>query len=143
MCWPPGRCRAGPTTPAGWWWNGSRCPRHGGSERWSPVSRGRAESECCGGSRRLPAGAWQRRGARPPRTAHDLQSTKICYRFHPFYGTEVEVIRHLRRIDSVILIVRLPGGTQVAVPEWMLLPQVCDRLVIEAEPRISIDALID
>jgi len=25
----------------------------------------------------------------------------------------------------------------------MLLPQVCDRLVIEAEPRISIDALID
>ena len=81
--------------------------------------------------------------ARPPRTAHDLHSTKICYRFHPFYGVEVEVIRHLRMIASAILIVRLPGGTQVAVPEWMLLPQVCDQLVMEAEPRIAIDALID
>jgi hypothetical protein len=53
------------------------------------------------------------------------------------------VIRYLRRIGSVILIVRLPEGVQVAVPEWMLIPQVCDRLVIEAEPHITIDALID
>ena len=81
-------------------------------------------------------------GARRPRTTHD-SSTKIHYRFHAFYGAEVEVIRHLRRTDSAILIVRLPGGTQIAVPEWMLLPQVCDRLVIEAEPRVSIDALIE
>jgi hypothetical protein len=81
--------------------------------------------------------------ARPPRTAHDLRSAKIYYRFHPFYGAEVEVIRHLRRIGSAILIARLPGGAQIAVPEWMLIPQVCDRLTIEAEPRITIDALID
>ena len=90
-----------------------------------------------------PTGAWRKSAARPLHTTHDLHSTKICYRFHPFYGTEVEVIRYLRRIDSAILIVRLPGGAQVAVPEWMLQPQVCDQLVIEAEPRISIDALIE
>jgi hypothetical protein len=80
---------------------------------------------------------------RPPRTTHDSYSAKIYYRFHPFYGTEVEVIRHLRRSEPAILILKLPGGAQLAVPEWMLLPQVCDRLVIETEPRISIDALID
>jgi hypothetical protein len=71
-----------------------------------------------------------------------LQSTKICYRFHPFYGVEVGVIRYLRKSESVILIVKLPGGVQIAVPEWMLIPHVCDRLTIEDKPRISIDALI-
>jgi hypothetical protein len=81
------------------------------------------------------------RGARPPHTAHELRPTKICYRCHPFYGVEVEVIRHLRKIDSVILIVRLPGGSQIAVPDWMLIPGICDRFTNEAEPRLSIDAL--
>jgi hypothetical protein len=56
---------------------------------------------------------------------------------------EVEVIRLLRKSDSVILIVKLPGGSQIAVPEWMLIPHVCDRLPIEDKPRISIDALND
>ena len=82
------------------------------------------------------------RGVRPPHTTHDLQSAKICYRFHPLYGTEVEVIRCLRRGASVILIVKLPRGMQIAVPEWMLIPETCDRLIIEDQPRISIDALI-
>src|ERR1041385_7487525 len=84
-----------------------------------------------------------KQSTRPPHTAHDLPSTKICYRCHPFYGTEVEVIRHLRTTDSAILIIRLPSGVQVAVPDWMLNPQVCDRFTYEAEPRISIDALFD
>jgi len=81
-----------------------------------------------------------------PRPSSELSTQESFYligRFHAFYGAEVEVIRHLRRSESAILIVRLPGGAQVAVPEWMLLPQVCDRLLIEAEPRISVDALID
>jgi hypothetical protein len=72
-----------------------------------------------------------------------LHAAKICYRYHPFYGVEVEVIRHLRRSDSVILIVRLPAGSHIAVPDWMLSPQVCDQFTNEAEPRVSIDALFD
>jgi hypothetical protein len=79
----------------------------------------------------------------PSHTAHDLHVTKICYRCHPFCGVEVEVVRHLRRIDSVILIIKLPGGAQVAIPDWMLSPQVCDRFTNEAEPRVSIEALFD
>ena len=51
------------------------------------------------------------------------------------------MIRHLRRIGSAILIVRLPGGLQVAVPEWMLNPQACQHLTDQAEPRIAIEAL--
>jgi len=79
----------------------------------------------------------------PSHTAHDSQVTKIYYRCHPFYGVEVEVVRQLRKLDSEILIIRLPEGAQVAIPDWMLSPQVCDRFTNEAEPRISIDALFD
>jgi hypothetical protein len=81
--------------------------------------------------------------ARSPHTAHELHLTKICYRCHPFYGVEVEVIRHLRRTESAILIIRLPGGVQLAVPDWMLNPQVCDRFADEAEPRVSMDSLFE
>ena len=51
------------------------------------------------------------------------------------------MIRHLRRIGSAILIVRFPDGLQLAVPEWMLSPQVCQRLTDQLEPRIAIEAL--
>jgi hypothetical protein len=80
---------------------------------------------------------------RPSRTTHNLHTTKISYRFHPFYGVEVEVVRYLRRTESAVLIVRLPGGAQVALPEWMLNAQACDRLSQEERPRIAIDALLD
>jgi hypothetical protein len=99
--------------------------------------------EWCAGQHRPRVDEWRMRAARPSHTAHNSQVTKICYRCHPFYGVEVEVIRHLRKRDSEILIIRLPGGTQVAIPDWMLSPQVCDRFTNEAEPRISVDALFD
>ena len=73
---------------------------------------------------------------RPPHTTHDLLLRKICYRFHPLYGAEVEVIRCSRKSASVILIVKVPGGLQIAVPEWMLIPQTCDQLRVEDRPRI-------
>jgi hypothetical protein len=41
------------------------------------------------------------------------------------------------------VIVRLPGNAQVAVPEWMLKPEVCEDLKTEAKPRISVSALFD
>jgi len=74
---------------------------------------------------------------RPPHNTHDLLSRKICYRFHPLYGAEVEVIRCSRKSASVILIVKVPGGLQIAVPEWMLIPQTCDQLKIEDKPRLA------
>ena len=37
--------------------------------------------------------------------------------------------------------VKLPDGLQLAVPEWMLSPLVCEQLKEESEPRIAIAAL--
>ena len=77
-------------------------------------------------------------------TAHSLYPAKICYRYHPCHGVDVELIRYLRRGgDAPIVIVRLPDGLQLAIPEWMLSPEICERLRTEAGPRISLDALIE
>ena len=78
---------------------------------------------------------------RHSRTAHDSHLSKICYRHHPCYGVEVEIVRYLRRTSPAILVVRLPDEQQLAVPEWMLSPLVCEQLKEEAEPRIAIAAL--
>jgi len=83
------------------------------------------------------------RGARRFRTAHGLYSGKICYRYHPRHGVEVELIRYLRRGDAPIVIVKLPDGLQLAVPEWMLRAETCELLRTEAKPRVSLGALIE
>jgi hypothetical protein len=31
----------------------------------------------------------------------------------------------------------------LAIPEWMLKPEVCEDLKVEAKPRISVSALLD
>jgi integrase/recombinase XerD len=80
---------------------------------------------------------------RHPRTAHDLHPTKICYPCHPLHGVEVEVVRHLRRTESTVLVVRLPKGTQIALLQWMLTPELCDRLSYEDRPLINITALLE
>jgi hypothetical protein len=53
------------------------------------------------------------------------------------------MIRYLRRVGCAILIVRLPDGSQLAVPQWMLNPLSCERLSDEAEPRVAIGALVE
>ena len=81
--------------------------------------------------------------ARRSRTAHDLYSAKICYRYHPRYGVTVQLVRYLRRGGAAVVIVRLPDGSQLAIPEWMLKPESCEELKIEAKARISVSALLD
>jgi hypothetical protein len=41
------------------------------------------------------------------------------------------------------LIVRLPDGSQLAIPEWMLKPETCEDLKLEAKPRISVSSLLN
>jgi len=53
------------------------------------------------------------------------------------------LIRYLRRGSAAVVIVRLPDSSQVAVPEWMLKPEVCEDLKVEAKPRIFVSALLD
>jgi hypothetical protein len=76
-------------------------------------------------------------------TTHDLYSAKICYRYHPRHGVAVELVRYLRRGNAAVVIVRLPDSSQLATPEWMLKPEACEDLKIEAKPRVSMGALLD
>lgn len=81
--------------------------------------------------------------ARRHRVAHNFVAAKICYRYHPRYGAEVELVRYLRRGSAAVVIVRLPDGSHLAIPEWMLDSEACERLTIEAKPRISLASLLD
>lgn len=90
-----------------------------------------------------PADASRSYDVRHSRNAHDLYSGKICYRYHPHYDSAVQVIRYLRRGSAAVVIVRLLDGSQLAVPEWMLKPEVCEGLRAEAKPRVSVSALLE
>ena len=50
-------------------------------------------------------------------------------------------MRFLRRRIPAVLVVRLPDGLQLAVPEWMLSPLACEQLKEEKEPRIATPTL--
>jgi hypothetical protein len=52
-------------------------------------------------------------------------------------------MRYLRRGSAAVVIVRLPDSTQLAIPEWMLKPEACEELRVEAKPRISMSALLE
>jgi hypothetical protein len=80
---------------------------------------------------------------RHSRTAHDLYSAKICYRYHPRYGATVQLVRYLRRGSSAVVIARLPDSSQLAIPEWMIKPETCDGLKLEAKPRIALSSLLN
>jgi hypothetical protein len=110
---------------------------------WSPSLRGRAESESFADPCPPPADAWPNCVLRRHHGAHNFGSAKICYRYHPRYGAEVELVRYLRRGSAAVVVVRLPDGPQVAIPEWMLDSEACERLTIEAKPRISLGSLLD
>jgi hypothetical protein len=72
-----------------------------------------------------------------------LYSAKICYRYHPRYGVAVQLVRYLRRGIAAVVIVRLADNSQFAIPEWMLKPEACEDLKLEAKPRISVSSLLN
>jgi hypothetical protein len=84
----------------------------------------------------------QRNDAAYHHTTHKLSLQKIHYRHHPFYGTEVEVVRALRRFDEESFVVKLPDGHQIAVPAWMFDPVFCDELPQRDHPLIALKALL-
>ena len=107
-----------------------------------PTTPGWCEDGWCEDRPPLPADGWRSCGATRPRTAHVLRTERVWYRYHPFAGEEVEVMRFLRKGESPSLVVKLPSGRQIAVPEWMLDPQLCERLPDEAAPRVAASALL-
>jgi hypothetical protein len=129
--------------PAGWQLHASGFATDEDTWPLSPGLHVRARSEWCGGRYHLPVSGSPSYGARRSRTAHDLYSAKICYRYHPRYGIAVQLVSYLRRGSAPVVIVRLPDNSQLALPEWMLRPEICEELKIEAKPRISMRALLE
>ena len=82
-------------------------------------------------------------GAAYHHTTHKLSPQRIHYRHHPFYGTEVEVVRALRRFDEESFVVKLPEGHQIAVPAWMLDAVFCSQLQQRDHPLIALEALLE
>jgi hypothetical protein len=66
----------------------------------------------------------------------------VCYQHHPWHGQEVQIVRTIRHGTDPSVIVRVGDGVEIAVPCWMLDPQVCARLKEATSPRVSIQALV-
>ena len=77
-----------------------------------------------------------------PHTTHERSSRRIEYRHHPFYGSEVKVVRVLRHFQESIDLVQLPAGSYLAVPHWMFDPLTCHSMPQEASPRVALAALL-
>ena len=73
-------------------------------------------------------------------TAHQSQRARICYRHHPFFDHDVEIIRSLRQSEPSVII-RLDDGLRIAIPNWMLDAVYCSSLSDLRTPRIAIHAL--
>ena len=122
---------------------GLRSPRSGACRsRWCRVKRVRGRRRSGAGSLLLRAGASRSCDAKHPHNTHKLSLARIEYPHHPFCGTEVEVVRTLRRTGQAIDVVLLPDGMQIAVPCWMLDPITCSQLSHEPRPRVALGALL-
>jgi hypothetical protein len=53
------------------------------------------------------------------------------------------VIRALRRCGQKVLVIKVSGGFQIAIPGWMLDPVFCGGLPQEPRPRVSLAALLE
>ena len=82
-------------------------------------------------------------GATTPHTAHHLQHGHVSYRYHPFFGQDVEIVRTLRQQAEPSVIIRLECELQIAIPVWMLEPEHCSALTDELRPRIALRALVE
>ena len=130
-----------PSNRAGYERRGHRGSAHAcRSSSWSRRC-GRAAPGWCG-CRTRPRGDGSRTSAAVyPHTAHESSALQICYRHHPFFGSEVDLVRTLRRNHADVVVVSLPDQVQIAVPRWMLDPRACDQLPAEDCARIGLPAL--
>jgi hypothetical protein len=76
-----------------------------------------------------------------PHNAHISTLHKVHYRYHPLYGTEVEITHRGFGPESVEPIVQLPDHTRCSMPTWMFDESHCASLVDREQPLISLEAL--
>jgi hypothetical protein len=73
----------------------------------------------------------------------------VFYRFHPFFGRQVSVLKHVRGGECPLVLVRVDPRDgedtelRVQIPYWMLCEPSCESVVVETQPRIDVAALVD
>ena len=66
---------------------------------------------------------------------------KIYYRFHPYVGQDVRILRRFRVLSGNDVEIQLADGTQQGIPGWMLDEQACLDAEEQDSPRIAVAAL--
>lgn len=74
------------------------------------------------------------------RNTHEIQRVTIWYRWHPFYGETVPLVRG--RAGSHCLRCEFPDGTTATIPVWMTDADLCAQMSV-GEPTISLPALAE
>src|SRR6266851_9643128 len=72
--------------------------------------------------------------------AHEIKRVTIWYRWHPFYGQAVRMLRARNKDGDQCLRCELPDGTTASIPAWMMDADVCAQMSA-GEPAISLAAL--
>ena len=75
-------------------------------------------------------------------TTHHRGRVRIAYRFHPYFGREVNVIHAIRAGEEPAIIVDGGEDSRIMIPSWMLDESCCRMVVVENKPRVAVDALL-
>ena len=74
-----------------------------------------------------------------PQNAHGTEA-EVCYRWHPWFGQRVTLIRTLQKqaVDVVQVELEQDGRTwSVELPSWMLDRAACAGMELQSEPRVG------
>ena len=115
---------------------------HEGRFGLSPSSHDQAIARSRNNPLHSPADAWPCCGSTHQHTAHQLGLVRFAYRFHPFFGQEVRVIRRLRAGVDTMVIVQGEPDLRIVAPCWMLDEGGCSAMVVEGCGRIAAEALV-
>lgn len=72
--------------------------------------------------------------------AHEIKRATIHYRWHPFHGQAVRLLRARNKDGDQCIRCELPDGTTAAIPGWMMAAETCAQMSV-GEPTIGVPAL--
>jgi hypothetical protein len=76
------------------------------------------------------------------RTDYVPSSTvRVCYRYHPLFNREAQVVRRCPNVPPDGILIVLPDGSRCVLPSWMLDPVVCSSFTDDSDPRIALSTL--
>jgi hypothetical protein len=97
---------------------------------------GRGRAPCAAGTRAFPEC--------PNRSRTDYvpsSTVRVCYRYHPLFNREAQVVRRCPNVPPDGILIVLPDGSRCVLPSWMLDPVVCSSFTDDSDPRIALSAL--